>query len=383
MKKKKNAEIARPSRINVPAILLIVLGVVLFGYFITRIFAAGPASLYFTPSSGSYTAGTNLAVQVYTNTGGQGVNAVQADFTYPTTKLQVSSVDFTGSAFGIAASESHTGGTESIARGNITAVTGTALIATVHFTVLSSAGSAALVWKNTAAVVSATTNTNILGSTPGATYTVVVGGGGTPTPTPPTPTPVPHTPTPVPATHTPTPRPGTTPTPTATPTTMAGTTPTPTTSASPSSSPQTAYSSSTPQPYQSTAPSYTNTNSGFAATVSRLLGGHVTVLGAAGAAIPVVLLIVLAVWLLWRRAHQAMDEGGAGQTVEPSAATPAPQAPIKTMKPTTVMPSDVATGPKPATPPAEAPAPADKPVPAPETDAPKPEDDQPSAPTQG
>jgi hypothetical protein len=101
MKKKKNAEIARPSRINVPAILLIVLGVVLFGYFITRIFAAGPASLYFTPSSGSYTAGTNLAVQVYTNTGGQGVNAVQADFTYPTTKLQVSSVDFTGSAFGI------------------------------------------------------------------------------------------------------------------------------------------------------------------------------------------------------------------------------------------------------------------------------------------
>jgi Cohesin domain len=298
---KQKGKLTRPARLSVPAILAIGLGLVVFGYVVVRVFAAGPASLYFSPSSGSKNAGQSLAVQVYANTGGQSVNAVQIDFTYPASKLSYVSVDGTGSAFGIAASNTSGNGTVSFARGNISAVTGTVLVGTVNFTVLSSAGTATLAWLNSSAVVSATTNQNIVGTMTSAYFTVVV-------PSTPTPTPAPtHTPTPVPGTtHTPTPTPKSstathTPTPSATPTTVAAagsSTPTPTSTPDTSGN-ETPASSATPA---------AGPLGGLADAASKLLGGRVTVLGASAAAIPVVLLVVVAGWLLWRRAHNSLTD---------------------------------------------------------------------------
>ncbi len=58
--------------------------------------AAGPispVSLYLSPASGSFTVGSTFAVSIYVNTGGNAINAVQADLSFPADKLQVVSPD--------------------------------------------------------------------------------------------------------------------------------------------------------------------------------------------------------------------------------------------------------------------------------------------------
>ena len=59
---------------------------------------AANASLYLSPSSGSFPEGSTFTVSLYVNTGGQAVNAVQADLTFPRDKLQVVSPS-TGNSF--------------------------------------------------------------------------------------------------------------------------------------------------------------------------------------------------------------------------------------------------------------------------------------------
>lgn len=235
----------RKSRLNPAVAISVVVAVVVLGYIAVRTFAAsGSAQLYLSPASATYANGQAIAVQVYVNTGGDGVNAVQADFSYPTAKMQFTSIDGTGSAFDIDASSTGGNGTVSIARGHAGNVTGTALIATVHFTVIGT-GSANMTFLNSSAVVRSSDNTNILTSTVGGNYTLDT--AATPTPTPAS------TPTPTPApvgggsNKTPTPKPGTAATPTAakpaagggtaaaTPTPGTGVTPTPEVASNPAS----------------------------------------------------------------------------------------------------------------------------------------------------
>lgn len=323
---KKPARLSRNMHISKLGVLVVALGMVIFGFVVVRIFAAGPASLYFSPASGSYNGGSSLTVAVYTNTGGQSSNAVQADFSYDSSRLTYVSTDFTGSAFSIAASSSGGGGTVSMARGNISPITGAALIGTVHFNVLSNAGTAALSFLNSSAVVSSADNSNILGTSTAAYFTVVVPGGGTPTPTPP---PATHTPTPTPGKTTP--KPTATPTPASTPKTPSSTTPTPSTAAaaSPSNTPAPVAVATTPNPTNtpsvtsSPAPAAGGSLQGLADTASRLLGGHVTVAGAAGAAIPIALLVAVVVWFLWRRANRSLKDSNPSHFAPP-ATSPGP-----------------------------------------------------------
>ncbi|MDO8537175.1 MAG: cohesin domain-containing protein, partial [bacterium] len=59
------------------------------------LFAAAPsraeaaASLYVNPPSGSFTIGSTFTVSIYVNTGGQAINAVEANLLFPPDKLQV------------------------------------------------------------------------------------------------------------------------------------------------------------------------------------------------------------------------------------------------------------------------------------------------------
>jgi hypothetical protein len=204
------------------------------GYYVATSLAAS-ASMYLTPASGTYAAGSTLTVTVRINTGGDNVNAVQADLTYPTSKLTFQSVDATASAFDISAPTSGGNGAVSIARGKIGNVTGDAEVAKVKFTVLNSAGSAAITVNSSSVVARSSDSTNILVNRTGGTYTIPA--AATPTPTPAkTPTPTPKvtakTPTPSPGAKTPTPTPTVAATATPTPTAVAGgnkpsTTPTP------------------------------------------------------------------------------------------------------------------------------------------------------------
>lgn len=139
---------------------------------------ATSATLYFSPASGNINSQT-VNVTVYTNTGGDPVNAVEADFSYPTSKLQFQSVDGSTSAFSVDAE--HTGGNGSvkIARGNTSPVTGTAIVAVVHFLMIGT-GSADLSFQGSSAVVRSTDNKSILSASPSVTYNL----SGTPaTPT--------------------------------------------------------------------------------------------------------------------------------------------------------------------------------------------------------
>jgi hypothetical protein len=55
--------------------------------------AAGGASLYIQPSGGTFTVGSTFTVSIYVNTGGQYINAVDANLIFPPDKLQVVSPD--------------------------------------------------------------------------------------------------------------------------------------------------------------------------------------------------------------------------------------------------------------------------------------------------
>lgn len=139
------------------------------------------ASMYLTPESASVAPGQTLTVEIHVNTGGEKVNAVQADFTYPASRLQFESMKAVASGWtvyddvssGGSGEVNLTAGTtgEGVASSNLA-------VAQVTFTVLSDPGTANLDFLASSAVVSGTTNTDVLDSTTGASYTVT-GDGGT------------------------------------------------------------------------------------------------------------------------------------------------------------------------------------------------------------
>lgn len=156
--------------------LLVVGSVTYFGVKQDRAsFAAGTATLTMTPASGSYVVGSNISVAVQENSGTDPVNAVQASLSYDATKLQYVSVA-EGSAFPtVAATSTSTPGVVRLARGTLPGmeVTGTNTVATITFKVLGNSGTTNLSFDSAFSyIVRSTDNTNVLGTTSGATYTL-------------------------------------------------------------------------------------------------------------------------------------------------------------------------------------------------------------------
>jgi plastocyanin len=129
-------------------------------------------SLSLDPSSKTVAQGTTFKVQVWADTYGHKVNAVQANIAYPADKLQYVSDDTTNSSFTINAQHSVSSGAIYIARGNIEPVTGRALVATITFKSLASSGQAQVGFMNGSVIADSTTNTNVLGTTNNAIYTL-------------------------------------------------------------------------------------------------------------------------------------------------------------------------------------------------------------------
>jgi hypothetical protein len=185
--------------------IIVATGVLAANSFTSPTSAQATDSIYLTPGSGSYAVGSNFTVTVRENSGSQ-VNAAEADLSYSTAYLEFVSIDASGSAFGIDASSTGGNGSVSIARGNTSPVSGDQLVAKVTFKALL-AGPANVTMQNNSVVLSSSTNSNVVTTRNGGSFTLTSAVSPSPSPSP-TPTPAP-TPSPTP---TPTTKPSPTPT---------------------------------------------------------------------------------------------------------------------------------------------------------------------------
>jgi hypothetical protein len=158
------------------------------------VLAASTPSMSLSPSPASVTgAGQMVLVTVRENSVDLPVNAVQANVSYPSDKLELKYVNYTGGAFNIQAEETKTDGLVKMARGRDggTSVKGDQQVATLTF-VTKSAGTANLGFAAGSVVVNATTNQDVHASLMGATVSIAPAATPTPSPSPTkTPTPSP------------------------------------------------------------------------------------------------------------------------------------------------------------------------------------------------
>jgi hypothetical protein len=133
--------------------------------------AQSTASLYFSPSTRSVGVNQTFTMTIYVNPGGQAINAVTANFTYPTDKLSVVSISGNSTNFPTVAEETYSSGTVFESRGTSGSVSTTVQVATITFRALQT-GTATLTFTNDAAVTRVSDSTNILGTKTGATITI-------------------------------------------------------------------------------------------------------------------------------------------------------------------------------------------------------------------
>lgn len=149
---------------------------VIAGYFIYTSLAAPTApTVYLSPASQTLGPNTTFTVQVREDSGTTPVNAVQANFSYPAALVDFVSISTTGTAFTTDAPSSGGSGQVSIARGIIGNLTGDKLIATVTFKTKTTSGTANMAFTTGTALVSSSSNQNLLASlasTGGGSYVV-------------------------------------------------------------------------------------------------------------------------------------------------------------------------------------------------------------------
>ena len=128
--------------------------------------ANAAATLYFSPSTGSYTINNTFSVTVMVNTGTEAVNVVGAYITYPQDKLEFLSIDTTGSILTMWAENKAEGGKISLSGGVPSpGFSGSKKIATIRFKAKASSGTANLIFNSDSAVITNSGNQNILNLT--------------------------------------------------------------------------------------------------------------------------------------------------------------------------------------------------------------------------
>lgn len=183
----------RTKRFSISTWLILCSVLVLAGFLVVIRIYATAATLYLSPASATVNVGSNFSVAVRVNTGGDAVNAVQANLSYPASLLDFVSISGAGSAFEIQAESSGGNGQIRIGRGTVQPVSGDALVATITLKGKAS-GTATVSFNGDSAVVRSSDSANILSSTQSGTYTVQT----PPNPPPPPPPPPPGSPPPPP-----------------------------------------------------------------------------------------------------------------------------------------------------------------------------------------
>ena len=170
-------------------LLLMVASIAVIGLSLEHLTYAASGSLTFSPSSGSYTVGNNFTVTVQENSGTDPANTVDAVVNFPASLQFVSDTTVAPFSFN-PATDTASGNSVHITRAQLgTSSTGAQTVTTITFKVLS-AGSAPVSFGAGSDILSATDSSNLLTSSPGATYTL--NAPSTPPPAPaPTPAPAP------------------------------------------------------------------------------------------------------------------------------------------------------------------------------------------------
>jgi len=120
-----------------------------------------------TPASQTFGPSSSFSVQVRENSGTSTVNAIQANLSYNTTLLTLTSISLSGTAFGVTAQNTGANGVINLGLGvsaGSPAISGDQLVATLNFTTTATGGTASVPFTTGTALVSSTTNTNLLSS---------------------------------------------------------------------------------------------------------------------------------------------------------------------------------------------------------------------------
>jgi hypothetical protein len=133
--------------------------------------SAASATLFLSPAASSVAKGGTLSVGIRENSGGEPVNGVQANLTYPANLLTYTGAS-SSSAFSIVAQTSGGGGSVQIGRGALPAVSGNQLVATLRFKANTDTGVATINFAGGSSVVSANSNQNIMTGSTGGNYTL-------------------------------------------------------------------------------------------------------------------------------------------------------------------------------------------------------------------
>lgn len=116
--------------------------------------SAAGASISLSANKSTVASGDTVVIAVYMNGGGNAINAVEADLSYPASQLQYVGFSASGSAFEIGASSGGGSGTATLDRGTTGAVTGSGLVGTVTLRALVGSGSAAISVASSSSLVS-------------------------------------------------------------------------------------------------------------------------------------------------------------------------------------------------------------------------------------
>ncbi len=147
---------------------------VLISGFLSEVKGAG-ASLYLSPSSGTYEVGSNFSVKVKVNSNGQAINAAEATLTFNPAEISVVSISKTGSIFSLWTQEptfSNSGGKIVFSGGTPTPFTGTSgTLITITFKAKIS-GSAQVSFSSGSVLAADGKGTNILSNMNGGIYTL-------------------------------------------------------------------------------------------------------------------------------------------------------------------------------------------------------------------
>jgi hypothetical protein len=142
--------------------------------------SAGPSTLSFEPSQGDYEIGETITVEVLLDTQGQDVNAVASYIRYPSTILQVVSLDTARSPMEFIIERNYGAGNVDIAGGTPTpGFRGTYTLATIEFQAIAP-GSATVSFDSESAVLLDKGNTTLFHGGSSAVFSI--GGGVAPPP---------------------------------------------------------------------------------------------------------------------------------------------------------------------------------------------------------
>lgn len=128
--------------------------------------------LYLTPAAGSYTVNDQVVINIREDSNTVAVNAVQANLTYPTDKLQYVSTDTTGSPF--SSTVQNDGGSGSVQLGVAFlggSTTGDQLVAKVTFTALA-AGTAGVQFAAGSSIADYANASDVCQAQNGGSYTI-------------------------------------------------------------------------------------------------------------------------------------------------------------------------------------------------------------------